>query len=69
MPADLGRRTFLQASASSLAISLLEIPVLSANPLNIPIGLQLYTVGHEMDTDPAGTLKASTASGKIFAKL
>ena len=27
------------------------------------IGLQLYTVGHEMDSDPAGTLKAVAAAG------
>lgn len=34
-----------------------------ANPLNLPIGLQLYTVGPEMDADPAGTLKAVAAAG------
>lgn len=69
MPADLGRRTFIQASASSLAISLLEIPILNANPLNLPIGLQLYTVGHEMDTDPASTLKAVAAAGYKTVEL
>lgn len=69
MPADLARRTFIQASASSLAISLLEIPMLSANPLNLPIGLQLYTVGHEMDTDPASTLKAVAAAGYKTVEL
>jgi sugar phosphate isomerase/epimerase len=57
------RRTFVKAAASGLAASLLEIPSLHANPLNLPIGLQLYTVGDEMDRDPAGTLKAVAAAG------
>ena len=57
------RRTFVKAAASGLAASLLEIPSLNANPLNLPIGLQLYTVGDEMDRDPAGTLKAVAAAG------
>lgn len=34
-----------------------------ANPLNQPIGLQLYTVGKEMDEDPIGTLKRVAAVG------
>lgn len=34
-----------------------------ANPLNLPIGLQLYTVGKEMDDDPTGTLKQVAAAG------
>lgn len=34
-----------------------------ANPLNLPIGLQLYTVGKEMDEDPIGTLKRVAAIG------
>jgi len=57
------RRTFVKAAASGLAASLLEIPAMNANPLNLPIGLQLYTVGQEMDGDPAGTLKAVAATG------
>ena len=63
------RRTFVKAAASGVAAasgfaaSLLEIPSLHANPLNLPIGLQLYTVGDEMDRDPAGTLKAVAAAG------
>ncbi len=36
---------------------------MNANPLNLPIGLQLYTVGQEMDSDPAGTLRAVAAAG------
>jgi sugar phosphate isomerase/epimerase len=36
---------------------------MNANPLNLPIGLQLYTVGDDMDRDAAGTLKAVAAAG------
>jgi sugar phosphate isomerase/epimerase len=62
------RRTFVKTAASGLAASgltasLLKIPSLRANPLNLPIGLQLYTVGDEMDRDPTGTLKAVAAAG------
>lgn len=57
------RRTFIKTAASGLAASLMEIPPMNARPLNLPIGLQLYTVGHEMDTEPAGTLKAVAAAG------
>src|ERR1700722_6853237 len=57
------RRTFMQMTAAGLTVSLLEIPTMNANPLNLPVGLQLYTVGKEMDSDPAGTLKAVAAAG------
>jgi sugar phosphate isomerase/epimerase len=57
------RRTFVKVAASGLAASFLEIPSMNASPLNLPIGLQLYTVGQEMDSDPAGTLKAVAAVG------
>ena len=57
------RRTFVKSAAFGLAASLVEIPFMNANPLNMPIGLQLYTVGQEMDSDPAGTLKAVAAAG------
>lgn len=36
---------------------------MNGNPLNLPIGLQLYTVGSEMDADPFGTLKQVAATG------
>lgn len=53
------RRSFLQAAASSVCASqfLLAPRTMNANPLNLPIGLQLYTVGKEMDADPVGTIK------------
>lgn len=42
---------------------------MSASPLDLPIGLQLYTVGDEMDRDPAGTLKAIAAVGYKYVEL
>ena len=55
--------TTLTAAAAGLAGSLLEVSPVYANPLNLPIGLQLYTVGKEMDADPAATLRAVAATG------
>src|ERR1700724_4566230 len=63
MMKTVSRRTFVKAAASGLAASFLEIPSMKAGPLNLPIGLQLYTVGQEMDSDAAGTLKAVAAAG------
>jgi sugar phosphate isomerase/epimerase len=61
------RRTFIETSAKAagagIATSVLGVTSVEANPLNLPIGLQLYTVGAEMDKDPAGTLKAVAAVG------
>ena len=56
-------RTTAVAAASGLAGSLLKVSSINANPLNLPIGLQLYTVGKEMDADPSGTLKKVAAIG------
>ncbi|HEX4227285.1 MAG TPA: sugar phosphate isomerase/epimerase [Bryobacteraceae bacterium] len=36
---------------------------MNANPLDLPIGLQLYSVGKEMDSDPIGTLRQVAAIG------
>jgi sugar phosphate isomerase/epimerase len=50
------RREFL--IRSSLAIAAASFSRMTpANPLNKPIGIQLYTVNDAMETDPAGTLK------------
>ena len=57
------RRTFIKAVTSGVVTSLLKVSPVNARPLSLPIGLQLYTVGHEMDSDPAGTLKAVVAAG------
>jgi sugar phosphate isomerase/epimerase len=51
------RRTFVKATAAA-APFLAKARGWSATPLGLPIGLQLYTVGAEMDKDPIGTLKA-----------
>jgi sugar phosphate isomerase/epimerase len=63
------RRTFVKAAACTVAASLLEIPSMNASPLNLPIGLQLYTVGDDMDRDPAGTLKKVAAVGYQTVEL
>src|SRR5271154_5582519 len=47
------RRDFLFGAASELV----------ANPLGKPIGLELYTVGAELDKDYDGTLRAIAAIG------
>jgi sugar phosphate isomerase/epimerase len=48
------RREFLAAGAGFAMASALPV---RANPLGLPIGIQLYTVGAEMKTDLPGTLK------------
>ena len=63
------RRTFVKAAACTIAASLLEIPLMNASPLNLPIGLQLYTVGDDMDRDAAGTLKKVAAAGYKTVEL
>ena len=63
------RRTFMRAVATGLTVSLWEIPFMHASPLNLPIGLQLYTVGHEMDTDAAATLEAVARTGYTQVEL
>ncbi|MGC1188765.1 MAG: sugar phosphate isomerase/epimerase [Candidatus Acidiferrales bacterium] len=61
----ISRRQFLRrgtvAAAATLATSL--APPVSANPLDKPIGLQLYTVADALQKDVAGTLKQIGAIG------
>jgi sugar phosphate isomerase/epimerase len=57
------RRVFLKTAAASCTTAHFLITRMNANPLGLPIGLQLYTVGKEMDADPAGTLKQVAAIG------
>jgi sugar phosphate isomerase/epimerase len=59
MKAESSRRGFLGALAAAPSAS----GFLKGSPLDLPIGLQLYTVGKEMDSDPAGTLKQVAAVG------
>jgi sugar phosphate isomerase/epimerase len=55
--------------AASTARSGLGAAFMEATPLHAPIGLQLYTVGAEMDRDPAGTLEAVAAAGYTAVEL
>lgn len=54
------RRSFLKIAA---ALAPLYPRSMNANTMNTPIGLELYTVGKEMDADPFGTLKQVAAVG------
>lgn len=65
MKTDESRRLFLR-SATVLApvlCSALTPSIMDGKTMNAPIGLQLYTVGKEMDADPFGTLKSVAAVG------
>ncbi|MGA7220565.1 MAG: sugar phosphate isomerase/epimerase [Candidatus Sulfotelmatobacter sp.] len=61
----ISRRTFLKiASASAgLAAVLRNVPPLMANPLGLPIGLQLYSVRDVLPKDYDGTLHQLSALG------
>jgi sugar phosphate isomerase/epimerase len=54
------RRSFLKTAAALTALGPHDM---NAKVMNAPIGLQLYTVGKEMDADPFGTLKQVAAVG------
>ena len=55
----LSRRKFIEMGAMACGAARL----LSANPLGLPIGLELYTVENELKRDLAGTLKAIAQIG------
>jgi sugar phosphate isomerase/epimerase len=59
------RRSFLKMAAASgvAAPYVLQPATMNGSPLNLPIGLQLYTVGPELDSDPGGTLRRVAAAG------
>jgi len=62
----LTRRRFLKEGALSTAVASLAMEwtsSASANPLNLPIGLQLYSVRKALPTDFDGTLKQVGAMG------
>ncbi len=65
------RRFFLKTAAVGGAAAPLALNVnyMNGNSLNAPIGLQLYTVGKEMDEDPFGTLKQAAAIGYKTVEL
>jgi sugar phosphate isomerase/epimerase len=57
------RRTLLQSLGLLASTLTVDMTYADANPLDRPIGLQLYTVGDELDKDFHGTLKRISAIG------
>ena len=57
------RRTFLKASAATVAATSVSSRRLSAKPLSLPIGLQLYSVRELLPKDFDGTLHKVAAAG------
>ncbi len=62
MPA-LSRRRFLQTTATCALATLLPPRQARANPLGLPLGLQLYSVREQLEADYAGTLRQLGALG------
>ncbi len=58
------RREFLKASGAAAAVASVGAGKLGAAPLNMPIGLQLYTVRDLLPKDFDGTL-AKVKTGRI----
>src|SRR3954470_4026964 len=65
------RRSFLKtaSAAAAASVSMIQPHIANAKSMAIPIGLQLYTVGKEMDADPFGTLKRVAAIGYRAVEL
>lgn len=59
----LHRREFLGIAAATLATAAGRTLRLGANPLGLPVGLELYTVRQEFLKDPKGTLQQVAAIG------
>jgi sugar phosphate isomerase/epimerase len=57
------RRTFLKTGAATVATWSLGRRRLMADPLGLPVGLQLYSVRKVLPNDYAGTLKQLAAIG------
>jgi sugar phosphate isomerase/epimerase len=57
------RRTFLKASAAAVAATTVSSRRLSAVPLKMPVGLQLYSVRELLPKDFEGTLHKVAAAG------
>ena len=61
---SISRRTFLKtASASAACVALWNVPDLMADPLGLPLGLQLYSVRDSLPKDYEGTLRQLGAIG------
>jgi sugar phosphate isomerase/epimerase len=59
------RRTFLKASAATLAAAAVGAHRVAAAPLRLPIGLQLYSVRELLPKDFDGTLSKVAAAGYV----
>lgn len=61
----ISRRSFLKTASASAACATLwkSVPQLMANPLGLPLGLQLYSVRTVLPKDYEGTLKQMGALG------
>jgi sugar phosphate isomerase/epimerase len=61
----ISRRTFLQTASASAAYAAVgsSAPLLMANPLGLPVGLQLYSVRDLLPKDYEGTLRQLGALG------
>jgi sugar phosphate isomerase/epimerase len=57
------RRTFLKASGAVAAAACLGVEHLAAKPLNLPIGLELYSVRNLLPKDFDGTLRQVAEAG------
>jgi sugar phosphate isomerase/epimerase len=60
---DSSRRTFLKAAGAAAAAACVSTGRLSAAPLSLPIGLQLYSVRELLPKDFDGTLHQLSAAG------
>jgi sugar phosphate isomerase/epimerase len=60
---DSSRRTFLKAAGALTTAALLDAGSLAAAPVNLPIGLQLYSVRNLLPKDFDGTLHQLSAAG------
>jgi sugar phosphate isomerase/epimerase len=63
--ASASRRAFLKQASAAAAVGtvLLRTPKLSATPLGLPLGLQLYSVREQLPKDFEGTLQQLAAIG------
>jgi len=61
----ISRRAFLKAASASAACAVLwnSVPLLMADPLGLPLGLQLYSVRDLLPKDYEGTLRQLGAMG------
>ncbi len=60
---SLSRRSFLKTAAAAGAAAWASSPLLNAEPLGLPIGLQLYSVREMLPKDFEGTLKQLASLG------